>query len=110
MSNLIDTYELLNTKGSATLWNNVPSGVGGFSSAVNLSDKKIFNMTFMGKSSGATLFTIQFSNDGTTYYDSQYSYNFTGAGSFGFNINGCPNYLRMKSSNDVIANAFINYC
>jgi hypothetical protein len=109
-TNLTNTYNLLNTKGSAILWNNVSSGINGLSTAVNLSNIKISNMTFMGKSSGATLFTIQFSNDGITYYDSQYSYNFSGAGSFGFNINGCPNYLKMKSSNDVVANAIINYC
>jgi len=109
-TNLTNTYNLLNTKGSSVLFNNVSSGVNGVSSAVNLSNIKISNMTFMGKSSGATLFTIQFSNDGVTYYDSQYSYNFSGAGSFGFNISGCPNYLRMKSSNDVVANAIINYC
>jgi hypothetical protein len=109
-TNLTNTYNLLNTKGSSVLWNNVSSGVNGLSTAVNLSNIKISNMTFMGKSSGATLFTIQFSNDGVTYYDSQYSYNFSGAGSFGFNISGCPNYLKMKSSNDVVANAIINYC
>lgn len=109
-TNLINTYNILNTKGTATLFNNVSTGVNGFSAAVDLSNKKIFNITFMGKSSGATLLTVQFSSDGVTYFDSQYSYNFTGAGSFGYNINGCPNYLRMKSSNDVIATVIVNYC
>ncbi len=105
---LTSVYDLLDTKTNALLWSASPTGVNGVSNAVNLSALKISNMTFMGNCNNATLLTVQFSNDGTTYYDSQYSYNLTGAGDFGFNLTCCPNYLRMKSSQNVTATVIVN--
>ena len=107
---LTNIYNVVNSKGAGTLWNNVNTGANGLSDSIDLSNKKVSNLTFMGNCNGATLLTVQFSSDNTNYFDSQYSYNLTGAGDVGFNINGCPNYLRMKSSNDVVATLLINYC
>lgn len=107
---LTSVYDLLDTKTNGTLWSAASTGVNGVSNAVNLSALKITNMTFMGNCNNATLLTVQFSNDGVTYYDSQYSYNLTGAGDFGFNLACCPNYLRMKSSQNVTATVIVNAC
>lgn len=105
---LTSIYDLLDTKTNGTLWGAVTTGVNGVSNAVNLSALKVNNITFMGNCNGATLLTVQFSNDGITYYDSQYSYNLTGASDFGFNLTCCPNYFRMKSSQNVTATVIVN--
>ena len=107
---LTNIYNVVNSKGAGTLWNNVNTGANGLSDSIDLSNKKVSNLTFMGNCNGATLLTVQFSSDNTNYFDSQYSYNLTGAGDVGFNLSGCPNYLRMKSSNDVVATLLVNYC
>lgn len=107
---LTNIYNVVNSKGFKILWSGVSTGIGGLSAIVNLSDKNVKNLTFMGNCDNATIITVQFSNDNLTYYDSQYSYNLSSAGDFGFNIACCPYYTRLKSSLDVIASVIINYC
>ena len=97
-------------KGTATLWNNTTTGVNGVSLSVALIISNQKNLSFFGNVSGATNLIVQFSNDGTTFYDSQYSYTQSASGDFGFNTTGSPLFCRIKSTNSVTATAFINYC
>ena len=109
-SDITNIYDVVNSRGSSTLWFGSPTGSNGVSLAVNLSSKNIKNISFMGYISGDTMLTVQFSNDNTTFYDSQYSYTLSSAGDVGFNLACCPNYLRLKSSNDRTATIIVNYC
>jgi len=98
-----------NNKGSVPLWVVTQTGVNGVSTGVNLSTINQSNLTFYGYVDNTTNIIVQFSYDGNSYYDSQYSYSQTGAGDIGFNILSSPNYVRLKSSNDVLATVFLNY-
>lgn len=109
-SDITNIYDVINSRGSSTLWFGSPTGSNGVSLVVNLSSKNIKNISFMGYISGDTVLTVQFSNDNTTFYDSQYSYTLSTAGDVGFNLACCPNYLRLKSSNDRTATIIVNYC
>jgi hypothetical protein len=109
-SDITNIYDVVNSRGSSTLWFGSPTGTNGVSLAVNFSSKNIKNISFMGYISGDTVLTVQFSNDNTTFYDSQYSYTLSSAGDVGFNLACCPNYLRLKSSNDRTATIIVNYC
>ena len=64
--------------------------------------------TFYGYLSDATTLTIQISPDTTNWYDTQYSYTSSGAGSFGFTIPLAASYLRVVSSNSVNSNMWVN--
>lgn len=109
-TDLTNIYNVVNSRGSGVLWSGSATGAGGVSLAIDLSLKNIKNITFMGNCNGATLLTVQFSNDGTTYYDSQYTYTLSASGDVGFNLACCPNYIRVKSSNNITASLFVNYC
>ena len=97
------------SRGHSTLWATVSTGVNGVSSSVNLSQISPTVLTFFGNSNGATVFTVQFSDDGSTWYSSQYTYTLTSAGDFGFSIQSCPFYVRLMSSANVACNAIVNY-
>jgi len=107
----LSTYLLQNSKNAnviaATLWDGTSTGVNGNSSIVN-SNFNIKNYTFFGNVSSATDLTIQISNDGANWYSTQYTYTSSGAGNFGFNTNLVAQYLRLQSSNDVIATVLCN--
>lgn len=109
-ADLTNIYNVVNSRGSGVLWSGSSTGANGVSLAVNLSNKNVKNVTFMGSLDGDSLLTVQFSNDGTTYYDSQYTYTLSAAGDMGFNIACCPNYIRLKSSKDRTATIYANYC
>lgn len=109
-ADITNIYNIVNSRGSGTLWAGSATGAGGVSLAINLTSKNIKNISFMGNCDASTLLTVQFSNDGTTYYDSQYSFNLSSSGDVGFNLSCCPNYLRVKSSNNVTASLYANYC
>lgn len=106
----IQTQLEKSNKGASTLWSNNLTGVNGVSLIADLSTVNQTNLTVFGSVNGATQIIVQFSNDGTNFYDSQYSYNQSASGDYGFNINSSPKYLRLKSTNSVTAYAFLNYC
>ena len=109
-SDITNIYNVVNSKTSSSLWNANVTGVNGVSISVNLSTKNIKNLTFMGNCNGATLLTVQFSSDGSNWYDSQYAYTLSASGDVGFNIPCCPNYVRLKSSASVTATMLLNCC
>jgi hypothetical protein len=105
----IQTQLEKSNKGTSTLWSNNITGVNGVSLILNLSNVNQSNLTIFGSVDGATNLVVQFSNDGTNFYDSQYSYVQSASGNWGFNITACPLYLRLKSTSSVTAYAFVNY-
>ena len=105
----IQTQLEKSNKGTSTLWSNNVTGVNGVSLILNLSNVNQSNLTIFGSVDGATNLIVQFSNDGTNFYDSQYSYVQSASGNWGFNITACPLYMRLKSTSSVTAYAFVNY-
>ena len=103
----------LNSNGSVTLWNNEAITSGETSAIADLSTKRVANLTFYGTSGDGTgNITVQFSNDGTTFYDSQYVYGVVIAGHFGFNVPCSPKYVRLKSNAVTTSSncyAYLNY-
>jgi hypothetical protein len=93
---------------SAILWDNDQTGLYGTSATIN-SNFNINNYTFFGDVDGATDLIVQISNDGSTWYSTQYTYTSSGASQFGFNVsNLVAQYVRLQSTNDVSAEAYCN--
>jgi hypothetical protein len=65
--------------------------------------------TFFGNASAATVLTVQLSNNGTNYYNTQTTYTIPAAGDFGFSYQGVFNYIRLVSSAAVTITTFINF-
>jgi len=108
----LSTYLKNDTKSSnvisALLWGNVATGINGVSALIN-SNFNIKNYTFFGDVDGATDLIVQISNDGSTWYSTQYTYTASGAGYFGFNVsNLVAQYVRLQSSNNITAKAYCN--
>lgn len=105
-------YDLLNTKGTLQLYNNSILA-GGTTASLDCSVKKISNLTFYGsQNSNGNVLTVQFSNNGSNWYDTQYTYTFglNNSGSFGWSIQACPYYVRVKSANACNLNIQCDYC
>lgn len=87
------------------------TGINAYSTAVsiNLLSK---NISIFGHVDDSTTLTVAFSNDNITYYDTQYQLNLTGSTDFGFNLpSTCAvNYLKIRSSDNVECECFVNYC
>ena len=85
----------------------------GTTTTLDLSSKRVSNLTFYGtQDSNGNILTIQFSNNGSDWYNSQYSYAFgaSASGSFGWAIQACPYYVRVKSSNACDLTIQCDYC
>lgn len=106
---LNNIYDLFNTRGSKKLWGNL-SDTGetvynnDTSDIVDLSDKPIKNLNFYGSAIKRDELTdynlslvVQFSTNGTTFYNTQYVYTFNGDIDFGFSIYASPKYARIKA-------------
>lgn len=108
---LNDIYTLLNTRGTGILFNSSSSV---YSNPISFINKNIKSITIYGNSSGSTTLTLQCSNDGNTWYSSQYTLVLDSPGNFGFGLSGfCPRYLRMlnpPAAPPVIITAYIDYC
>ena len=90
-------------KGShANAWNAVATGVNGVSTALETIGRP--HKSAFGNVSGITTITLQFSMDGTTFYDGS-SITTAGAADFVFNVTSGAAYIRLKSSANVTATA-----
>jgi uncharacterized protein YaiE (UPF0345 family) len=86
----------------ANAWSNATTGAGATSGALDT-----FNCPFVsafGAVDGATTITLQYSQDGTHYYDGP-SQTLTGAGDFRIDVLCAARYVRLKSSANVTATA-----
>lgn len=110
-------YELnMMSKGSYILINGTYNGTASpyYSNSLDLSQKKISVLSFYGDCSINSVITLQYSNNNSDFYDTQYSYTInTSTSNFGFNISGCPKYLRLKivpnSVSSFTIKAFVDY-
>jgi len=105
---LSNIYTLLNTRGTATLFNNSSSE---FSSVVDFTNLNIKSITIYGNCSAGTTLIVQCSNDNSTWYSSQYTVVMPTSNSFGFGLSGfCPRYLRLRNQDLVTMMTYIDYC
>jgi len=109
---LTNIYNKINSRGTSQLYNGAIIA-GGYTNVLNLSDVIVKNLTIYGNqdSNGNVLYLL-FSNDGITFYLSQYSYSFGALvnGNFGFNIPCCPRYISVQSTNACSLTLFVDYC
>lgn len=94
----VNNYQIFN--GSST-------GVNGTSDSIT-SSLYNSNYTFYGSLGGATDLVVQISGDDAHWYDTQYTYTSSSGGDFGFNVVLSAEYVRLKSTNDVVVLAFAN--
>lgn len=119
---LIDIYNVLknqgqgsnSTKGSFNFWNgNTITAIDGsnnVSPICDLSSNSIKQLTIFGTIEGRNTIVVQFSNNGTDFFDSQYNYNISRGGDYGFNITATPNYIRLRTLNTTnLIKSFLNY-
>lgn len=89
----------------ANAWSAAATGVAGVSSALDTYSSPF--VSAFGASSGAATFTIQYSQDGTNYYDGP-SQVLSGAGDFRIDATCGARYVRLKSSANVTVTATIS--
>jgi len=100
---LTNIYNIVNSRGQAQMID------GNVFTSVQLPNVK--SCSFYGNVEGATILTLKFSADGVNFYSSQYSVNMSGAGNFGFVIDGlCAKWIMFSSSNVVNCIAFVDFC
>lgn len=86
-------------------WNNAATGAGGVSNAVDCQGSH--TVTAFGHVSGATTLTVQFSQNGTTFYDTATTTAPVGAADFALSFSTGARWVRVKSSGAVTATATI---
>lgn len=85
-------------------WNNAATGAGGVSGALDT-----LNLPFVsvfGTTSGASSLIVQLSQDGTNYYDSEFT--ISANGNFGNHLTSAARFVRLKSTANVTATATIS--
>lgn len=92
--------------GHGNAWNNATPAAGGTSSSVLVLSASVISV--FGNANGATTLTVQFSYDGTNFYDSEYTITLTDAGDFGKTIQCGARYVRLKTSASVTITATIS--
>ena len=116
IGNTVDTdvFSLLNNQRvSDQVWNGVQVAQNETSSAITpgTSTYCYTVLSCYGSSTEDAVIAVQFSNDATTFYTSQYTYTLS-AGDFGFSIPCSAVSIRLKllSPTTTTLNAFINIC
>jgi len=108
---LDNIYNVVNSRGSG-VFTTENMGAASITNVINLSNLNVKLLTIYGTVTEATTLTVVFSPNNVIgyYYPSQYSYEIASAGSFGFGINVCPNYICLQTSNALTKlEAFIDY-
>jgi len=95
--------------GAFKIWNNSVLATSNSPSIAYNSNFRNLMFTFYGNASAATVLTVQLSNNGTNYYNTQTTYTVPAAGDFGFSYNGIFNYIRLVSSAAITITTFINF-
>ncbi len=103
-----NTQYVVKPRGSGTFWDNATVITNELSNAINLSSSPASNLTIYGTSSNNVTICLQFSNDGVTYYNTQYTYAIS-VNDFGFNITAAPNYIRLITNGATTITAILNY-
>lgn len=82
-------------------WNGTVTGAAGLSATVQLPNCRL--VTVLGHVSGATTLTVEFSADGTNFYDSGVTNAPAGAADVGFSFDCAAPFVRLKSSASITA-------
>ncbi len=85
---------------NGNLWNSAIVSGGGASAIISSPIAQAFSI-FGNSDTGTLNLIIQFSIDGTNFYNTQYQYNQANAGNFGFSLQAPFRYLRLLSVNAV---------
>lgn len=109
ITNFPDEIILQSTKAGSILWNASQSGINGYSAICNLTNKDNSIISIYGSVDNATTLVIQFSYNGITFYDTMYSYVINSGGDYGFSLSLSANYIRLKSTNNVIITSYVNF-
>ena len=96
-------------RGETILFNNTLTGVNGPSTAVNFTAISYRQFSLYGIVDGATVISVQFSNDNVTWYTSSYTVTMAGAGTFGITVQSSAYYVRVFSSNSVTATVYLDW-
>lgn len=104
---------LLNQRQSVLAWDESAVEQNGVSEYINPAGSSYTNtaLSVYGNTSGSCTLCVQFANDTSTFYSSQYTY--TVNGNFGFCIAGCSACsvrLIMTSATTTTITAFLNTC
>ena len=106
---LTNIYNCVNTRGSGIFIQGSIT-MGGYTSVIDLSTLPVKCLTIYGISSDATILTVLFSQDGSSFYASQYSYTLATANNFGFALTACPKYICLQTSEAVTTlQAYLDY-
>ena len=107
---LSNIYNCVNTRGSG-IFIQGSIGAGGNTSVIDLSTLPVKTLTIYGVANDATTLTVLFSQDGSSFFRSQYSYNIpSGGDNFGFALNACPKYICLQSSSSLTTlQAYLDY-
>jgi len=104
---------LSNQRITSTVWNNVSVVQNGQSNVISPGTSTYCNTTLScyGTSSQNAIIAVQFSNNGTTFYTTQYQYTLT-AGNFGFSIPCSAYHIRLILLSAVTSTitAYIDIC
>jgi hypothetical protein len=108
---LSNIYTCVNTRGSGIF---IQGSIvaGGYTSVINLSAIPVKCLTIYGVCSDDTTLTVLFSQNGSNFYPSQYSYNISTSitGYFGFALNACPKYICLQTTNAITTlQAYLDY-
>jgi hypothetical protein len=107
---LSNIYTCVNTRGSGVFING-SIVMDGYTSVIDLSIMPVKCLTIYGNCSSDTTLTVLFSQNNSSFYQSQYSYTIpVGGSNFGFAINACPKYICLQSSKAVSTlQAYLDY-
>jgi hypothetical protein len=89
----------------ANAWSNASTGAGGTSAVLDTYSSPF--VSAFGNSSGAATFTLQYSQDGTNFYDGPTQV-LAGSGNFRIDATCAARFVRLKSSADVTATATLS--
>lgn len=105
-------YKQISTvQNNLIVWNNATISNNSYSASIPILSSK--NISVYGNSSGAATLSIQFSMDNQNFYTSQYSYNISSSGNFGFSSQSAAPFVRLirtDAGTDVDITAIISSC
>jgi hypothetical protein len=95
---------------SQVLWDAATVVAGGSSNVANLTNSKFTTITIYGTVDIPCTLTIQFSQDNTAFYNSQYSFTVTSVGGadFGASIACSASYVRLKRTDSGVSPATVS--
>jgi hypothetical protein len=106
---LTNIYNCVNTRGSGIFIQGAIDANTN-SSYIDLSTIPIKCLTIYGVASDACILSVYFGPDNENFYKSQYTYQLTSAGNFGFSLNACPKYICIQSDTTLTTlQAYMDY-